>query len=137
MYWGGWARTKGSYAQTETGSEAIEYGPSDDCHEKTILRCTFCRREYHGPNAKSMWRRHVYDKHKVAMKNRREGSAGTAYKLASKKGKPPKPPSPTLGPPLVLAPPATLDTPTLTLDLTFVQRNRILFACLSGLLLVT
>ncbi|KAF8516213.1 hypothetical protein BU17DRAFT_93039 [Hysterangium stoloniferum] len=114
------ARTKGSYAQTETGSEAIECGPSDDCHEKTILRCTFCRREYHGPNAKSMWRRHVYDKHKVAMKNRREGSAGTAYKSVSKKGKPPKPPSPSpaLGPALVLMPPAALDTPKLTLDLT-------------------
>ncbi|KAF8501885.1 hypothetical protein JB92DRAFT_2556006, partial [Gautieria morchelliformis] len=50
------SRTKGFYAHGEN----------------TVLRCTFCRREYHGPNAKSMWRRHVYDKHKVAMKNRRE-----------------------------------------------------------------
>ncbi|KAF8591901.1 hypothetical protein K439DRAFT_1626415, partial [Ramaria rubella] len=57
-------RTKGSYAHPSNAADAaVEYGPSDDCHEKTILRCTFCRREYHGPNAKSMWRRHVYDKH--------------------------------------------------------------------------
>ena len=83
-------RTKGSYAHGDnaTTDMTVEYGPSDDCHEKTILRCTFCRREYHGPNAKSMWRRHVYDKHKVPMKNRREGSAGMAPKVPLlKKGK--------------------------------------------------
>ncbi|EIN14195.1 hypothetical protein PUNSTDRAFT_140541 [Punctularia strigosozonata HHB-11173 SS5] len=37
------------------------------------LRCTFCRRTYAGVNAKSMWRRHVYEKHKIAMSNRRDG----------------------------------------------------------------
>ncbi|GJJ09635.1 hypothetical protein Clacol_003859 [Clathrus columnatus] len=79
-------RTKGSYG-TPDRPAAIEYGPSDDCHELTVLRCTFCRREYHGPNAKSMWRRHVYDKHKVAMKNRREGSAGSAVRSVVKKPK--------------------------------------------------
>ena len=38
------------------------------------LRCTFCRRTYAGVNAKSMWRRHVYEKHKIAMSNRRDGN---------------------------------------------------------------
>ncbi|KAF9044813.1 hypothetical protein BDZ89DRAFT_1058908 [Hymenopellis radicata] len=42
--------------------------------EEPKLRCTFCRRSYAGVNAKSMWRRHVFEKHKVAMSNRREGS---------------------------------------------------------------
>ncbi|KAG7450409.1 uncharacterized protein BT62DRAFT_1072490 [Guyanagaster necrorhizus] len=41
--------------------------------EEPRLRCTFCRRNYAGVNAKSMWRRHVFEKHKVAMSNRREG----------------------------------------------------------------
>ncbi|GJE85755.1 hypothetical protein PsYK624_018340 [Phanerochaete sordida] len=35
------------------------------------LRCTFCRRTYAGVNAKSMWRRHVFEKHRIAMSNRR------------------------------------------------------------------
>ncbi|EGO30285.1 hypothetical protein SERLADRAFT_431789 [Serpula lacrymans var. lacrymans S7.9] len=42
--------------------------------EEPRLRCTFCRRTYAGVNAKSMWRRHVYEKHKIAMSNRRDGS---------------------------------------------------------------
>jgi hypothetical protein len=44
----------------------------DKAKEENRLRCTFCRRTYGGVNAKSMWRRHVYDKHKVAMRNRRD-----------------------------------------------------------------
>ena len=40
--------------------------------EEPRLRCTLCRRYYSGVNAKSMWRRHVYEKHKIAMSNRRE-----------------------------------------------------------------
>lgn len=40
--------------------------------EEPRLRCTLCRRQYAGVNAKSMWRRHVYEKHKIAMANRRE-----------------------------------------------------------------
>lgn len=40
--------------------------------EEPRLRCTFCRRTYAGVNAKSMWRRHVYEKHKIAMSNRRD-----------------------------------------------------------------
>ncbi|KZS95889.1 hypothetical protein SISNIDRAFT_483309 [Sistotremastrum niveocremeum HHB9708] len=44
----------------------------DKDKEENRLRCTFCRRTYGGVNAKSMWRRHVFDKHKVAMRNRRE-----------------------------------------------------------------
>ena len=42
--------------------------------EEPRLRCTFCRRTYAGVNAKSMWRRHVFEKHKIAMANRRDGS---------------------------------------------------------------
>lgn len=44
--------------------------------DETKLRCTFCRRSYSGVNAKSMWRRHVYEKHRIAMSNRREGFYG-------------------------------------------------------------
>lgn len=44
--------------------------------EEPRLRCTFCRRTYAGVNAKSMWRRHVFEKHKIAMANRREGFNG-------------------------------------------------------------
>ncbi|OCH96205.1 hypothetical protein OBBRIDRAFT_766364 [Obba rivulosa] len=43
----------------------------EGCQEPT-LRCTFCRRKYSGRNAKSMWRRHVYEKHKIGMPNRRD-----------------------------------------------------------------
>ncbi|KAN0125204.1 hypothetical protein V8E52_001756 [Russula decolorans] len=42
--------------------------------EEPRLRCTFCRRTYAGVNAKSMWRRHVFEKHKIAMSNRRESA---------------------------------------------------------------
>ncbi len=42
--------------------------------EEPRLRCTFCRRTYAGVNAKSMWRRHVYEKHKIAMSNRRDNN---------------------------------------------------------------
>ncbi|KAI0304940.1 hypothetical protein BC826DRAFT_24759 [Russula brevipes] len=42
--------------------------------EEPRLRCTFCRRTYAGVNAKSMWRRHVFEKHKIAMSNRRENT---------------------------------------------------------------
>lgn len=42
--------------------------------EEPRLRCTFCRRTYAGVNAKSMWRRHVFEKHKIAMANRRDGT---------------------------------------------------------------
>ncbi|KAH9944114.1 uncharacterized protein BXZ73DRAFT_39621 [Epithele typhae] len=44
--------------------------------EEPQLRCTLCRRKYSGINAKSMWRRHVYEKHKIAMSNRRETGSG-------------------------------------------------------------
>jgi hypothetical protein len=44
----------------------------DKERDENRLRCTFCRRTYGGVNAKSMWRRHVLDKHHVAMRNRRE-----------------------------------------------------------------
>lgn len=43
--------------------------------EEPRLRCTFCRRTYAGVNAKSMWRRHVFEKHKIAMSNRRADAA--------------------------------------------------------------
>lgn len=38
------------------------------------LRCTFCRRTYAGVNAKSMWRRHVFEKHNIAMASRRDNA---------------------------------------------------------------
>ncbi|PCH33835.1 hypothetical protein WOLCODRAFT_64064 [Wolfiporia cocos MD-104 SS10] len=40
--------------------------------EEPRYRCTFCRRSYAGVNAKSMWRRHVFEKHKIGMWNRRD-----------------------------------------------------------------
>ena len=52
----------------ERGSESWPEG------EEPRLRCTFCRRTYAGINAKSMWRRHVFEKHKVPMSNRRDNS---------------------------------------------------------------
>ena len=52
----------------ERGSEGWPEG------EEPRLRCTFCRRTYAGVNAKSMWRRHVFEKHKIAMSNRRDGN---------------------------------------------------------------
>ncbi|KAE9411005.1 hypothetical protein BT96DRAFT_912371 [Gymnopus androsaceus JB14] len=51
----------------DAGSEGRSEG------EEPRLRCTFCRRTYAGPNAKSMWRRHVFEKHRIAMSNRRDG----------------------------------------------------------------
>ena len=42
--------------------------------EEPRLRCTFCRRTYAGVNAKSMWRRHVFEKHKIAMSNKRDST---------------------------------------------------------------
>lgn len=42
--------------------------------EPPRLRCTFCRRTYAGVNAKSMWRRHVFEKHKIAMASRRDNT---------------------------------------------------------------
>ncbi|KAF9270318.1 hypothetical protein L218DRAFT_992950 [Marasmius fiardii PR-910] len=61
----GWcpARKKDLKSRTEGWAEG----------EEPRLRCTFCRRTYAGVNAKSMWRRHVFEKHKIAMSNRREG----------------------------------------------------------------
>lgn len=47
-------------------------GESDE--DAPTLRCTFCRRKYAGVNAKSMWRRHVLEKHKIPMGNRRDGA---------------------------------------------------------------
>lgn len=52
----------------ERGSEGWPEG------EEPRLRCTFCRRTYAGVNAKSMWRRHVFEKHRIAMSNRRDGT---------------------------------------------------------------
>ncbi len=59
----GWCQTKKRDSRSS----------NDDSDESPALRCTFCRRKYAGVNAKSMWRRHVLEKHKVPMSNRREG----------------------------------------------------------------
>ncbi|KAI6132745.1 hypothetical protein EV401DRAFT_2053794 [Pisolithus croceorrhizus] len=42
--------------------------------EEPRLRCTFCRR--------TMWRRHVYEKHKIAMSNRRDNHDRTRGRRA-------------------------------------------------------
>ncbi|PIL31639.1 hypothetical protein GSI_06341 [Ganoderma sinense ZZ0214-1] len=64
--------------------------------EEPRLRCTLCRRQYAGVNAKSMWRRHVYEKHKIAMANRRETNdrpSGRGARSSNKENKAaPKPP---------------------------------------------
>ncbi|TRM66198.1 hypothetical protein BD626DRAFT_487049 [Schizophyllum amplum] len=59
-------------SETNNDPSAVAY-PADE----PKLRCTFCRRTYLGVNAKSMWRRHVYEKHKIAMANRRENATRT------------------------------------------------------------
>ncbi|KAH8110659.1 hypothetical protein DFH11DRAFT_1494724, partial [Phellopilus nigrolimitatus] len=43
------------------------------------FRCVFafCDKNYGGVNAKSMWRRHVLEKHKIPMPNKRDGTAGS------------------------------------------------------------
>ncbi|KAF5390301.1 hypothetical protein D9757_002835 [Collybiopsis confluens] len=56
--------------------------------EEPRLRCTFCRRTYAGVNAKSMWRRHVFEKHKIAMSNRRENSDRPRGRGSMKENKP-------------------------------------------------
>ncbi|KAF8642324.1 hypothetical protein AX16_009594 [Volvariella volvacea WC 439] len=53
--------------------------------EEPRLRCTFCRRTYAGVNAKSMWRRHVFEKHKIAMSNRRDTTNDRARGRSSHK----------------------------------------------------
>lgn len=63
----GWCPAK-KRALKERGSDSWPDG------EEPRLRCTFCRRTYAGVNAKSMWRRHVFEKHKIAMSNRRDTS---------------------------------------------------------------
>ncbi|KAJ3570258.1 hypothetical protein NP233_g4530 [Leucocoprinus birnbaumii] len=55
--------------------------------EEPRLRCTFCRRQYAGVNAKSMWRRHVFEKHKIAMANRRDGSDRPRGRSSNKENK--------------------------------------------------
>lgn len=65
----------------ERGSEGWPEG------EEPRLRCTFCRRTYAGVNAKSMWRRHVFEKHKIAMSNRRDGSDRPRGRCANKENR--------------------------------------------------
>ncbi|KAF9452676.1 hypothetical protein P691DRAFT_803794 [Macrolepiota fuliginosa MF-IS2] len=55
--------------------------------EEPRLRCTFCRRHYAGVNAKSMWRRHVFEKHKIAMANRRDGADRPRGRSSNKENK--------------------------------------------------
>jgi hypothetical protein len=42
------------------------------------FRCTFCRKNYAGENAKSMWRRHVVKRHGIVMSNRRDVKKGVS-----------------------------------------------------------
>ncbi|KAJ7631107.1 hypothetical protein FB45DRAFT_557164 [Roridomyces roridus] len=55
--------------------------------EQPRLRCTFCRRTYAGVNAKSMWRRHVFEKHKIAMSNRRTENERPRGRTSNKENK--------------------------------------------------
>ncbi|KAJ6519927.1 hypothetical protein C8R45DRAFT_41255 [Mycena sanguinolenta] len=55
--------------------------------EEPRLRCTFCRRTYAGVNAKSMWRRHVFEKHKIAMSNRRNDQERPRGRTSNKENK--------------------------------------------------
>ncbi|KAJ6610098.1 hypothetical protein B0H10DRAFT_446864 [Mycena sp. CBHHK59/15] len=55
--------------------------------EQPRLRCTFCRRTYAGVNAKSMWRRHVFEKHKIAMSNRRNDMERPRGRSSNKENK--------------------------------------------------
>ncbi|THV04841.1 hypothetical protein K435DRAFT_145252 [Dendrothele bispora CBS 962.96] len=71
----------------ERGSEGWPEG------EEPRLRCTFCRRTYAGVNAKSMWRRHVFEKHKIAMANRREGIDRPRGRGSTKENRQPMRPS--------------------------------------------
>lgn len=64
----GWCPTKKKDVKQKSGDAWTD----DDAPK---LRCTFCRRKYAGVNAKSMWRRHVLEKHKIPMSNRRDGPA--------------------------------------------------------------
>ncbi|KAJ7293682.1 hypothetical protein C8J57DRAFT_1491056 [Mycena rebaudengoi] len=65
----------------EKGSEGWPEG------EQPRLRCTFCRRTYAGVNAKSMWRRHVFEKHKIAMSNRRNDMERPRGRVSNKENK--------------------------------------------------
>lgn len=53
-----------------TGPNAIRYPknlcpPRGQLEDSDTLRCTFCKKQYSGKNAKSMWKRHLLIKHKV------------------------------------------------------------------------
>lgn len=65
----GWCPTSAKKQDSERSAD--EWSDEEDAR----LRCTFCRRTYAGVNAKSMWRRHILEKHKIAMANRREAQS--------------------------------------------------------------
>ncbi|KAJ4486262.1 hypothetical protein J3R30DRAFT_3445524 [Lentinula aciculospora] len=77
----GWCPTKKKDLK-DLGSEGWPDG------EEPRLRCTFCRRTYAGVNAKSMWRRHVFEKHKIAMSNRRDSGDRPRGRGSTKENKP-------------------------------------------------
>ncbi|KDQ63652.1 hypothetical protein JAAARDRAFT_189203 [Jaapia argillacea MUCL 33604] len=77
----GWCPAKKKELK-ERGTEGWPEG------EEPRLRCTFCRRTYAGVNAKSMWRRHVFEKHKIAMSNRRDNAEKGRGRSTSKKSQP-------------------------------------------------
>ncbi|KAJ7082696.1 hypothetical protein B0H15DRAFT_785610 [Mycena belliarum] len=61
------------YVTLDTSPEgAIRYPrdlepPRPRRQKDLLLRCTFCPRTYAGVNAKSMWTRHVREKHRVVL----------------------------------------------------------------------
>ncbi|KAJ7197010.1 hypothetical protein GGX14DRAFT_194407 [Mycena pura] len=53
-----------------------------------LLRCTFCPRTYAGVNAKSMWTRHVREKHRVVLSKAWSDTATSVRRLSSAKTSP-------------------------------------------------
>ena len=67
--------------------EVKEKGPEVLGDNVVKLRCTLCDKEYGGVNAKSMWRRHVLEKHKIPMSNRRDEALGRSRSLSTSNSK--------------------------------------------------
>ncbi|KAJ7216409.1 hypothetical protein GGX14DRAFT_358821 [Mycena pura] len=69
-------------------SDAIRYPrdlepPRPRRQKDLLLRCTFCPRTYAGVNAKSMWTRHVREKHRVVLSKAWSGTMTSARRQSS------------------------------------------------------
>ncbi|KIY43719.1 hypothetical protein FISHEDRAFT_28951, partial [Fistulina hepatica ATCC 64428] len=61
----GHATVPDAEAYPESMMPSRGWPPKDQPHMR--VRCTFCHKDYGGPNAKSMWRRHVTEQHHVVL----------------------------------------------------------------------